>query len=243
MKQTTNRSHIPLLVLAAGLAGSFSRAALYLVGTDAYGLLVAGHPLQGLCWVLTIGAALCLWAVLRKTDESSNYAFNFPQNPRVLPMAILAAAGTMVTVLHEPSSHDRMTLIWAVLGLLSAIALVFIGICRATGKQPKFYLYGLLCLFYAVHMVCCYKVWSGKPQIADYCFALLACACLIIGAYQRTAFSAGIGNRRAHLFFSLMAGFFCILCVPGSEHPWLYLTNGCFFLSDSQMTLPQEGQV
>lgn len=242
MKKFANQPHIPLLVLCAGLTGAFAREALYLMSTDPSGLLQSNHPLHILCWVLSAVVTLCLGAVLRTQEAADDYAANFPKNNQVLHMSIIGAAGILVTVLTGLNPRDNLSLIWTVLGLLSAAALVVIGISRAADKRPKFYLYGLLCLFYAVHMICCYKSWSSNPQIEDYCFSLLACACLIISAYQRTAFCAGVGHRRMHLFFCLMAGFFCILCAPGSEHPWLYLTNGCFFLADLTMKLPQEGQ-
>ncbi len=242
MKKLTSISHLPLLVLAAGLVGAFARAMLYLLGRDASGLLVQNHPLQFCCWILAGAVALCLWLVLKNQTACNNYHANFQKNTRVLPAAIANAAGILVTVLLNLDLRDNLTLAWAVLGLLSAWALVTIGKGRKAGKRPKFYLYGLVCLFYALHMIFCYKLWSGKPQVADYCFAVLACACLTLSAYQRTAFCAEAGNRRAHLFFCLMAGFFCILCIPGSEHPLLYLTSGCFFLTDLAMTPhhPQE---
>jgi len=238
MKKHVFLSNIPLLVLAAGLAGFFARAALYLLGRDASGLLVPRHPLHILCWVLTAAVTLCLGVIVWKQEAANDYTVNFPKNTRVLHMAIIAAAGICATVLTNLNPLDKLNLVWSGLGLLSAPALVVVGICRATDKRPKYFLYGVLCLFYAVHMICCYKSWSSNPQVADYCFSLLSCACLTISAYQRTAFSAGVGHRRVHLFFCLMAGFFCILCLPGSEHPWLYLTNGCFFLSDLAMSVP-----
>lgn len=242
MKKSTNLSYIPLLVLAAGLTGAFARAALYLLGMDASGLLKPNHPLHILCWVLAAAVALCLGVVLRRQEPNDDYAANFPKSNRVMPTSIIGAAGIVFTVLTGLNLRDTLNLAWTALGLLSAAALVTIGIGRAADKRPKFYLYGLLCLFYAVHMIYCYKNWSGNPQTEDYCFSLLACACLTISAYQRTAFCAGAGHRRIHLFFCLMAGFFGILCAPGAEHPFLYLTSGCFFLSDLAMTLPQEGQ-
>lgn len=243
MKKNANLSYIPLLTLAAGLTGALARTALYLFGMDAAGLLKRNHLLHILCWLLAVGVALCLGAVLWKQEANNDYAANFPKNTRALPISIIGAAGILVTVLGGLGSQDTLYPVWLALGLLSAAALVFIGTGRAADKRPKFFLYGVLCLFYAVHMVCSYKVWSANPQVEDYCFSLLACACLTISAYQRTAFCAEAGHRRAHLFFCLMAGFFCILCAPGSAHPWLYLTSGCFFLSDLAMMLPQEGQV
>lgn len=242
MKKFTTLSHTPLLVSAAGLVGAIARSALYLLGKDSSGLLTACHPLHLLCWVLTAAVALCLWAVLRKLAPINDYSANFPTNNRVLPASILVAAGIAITVLTDLNPRDRLALTRTVLGLLSAAALVTIGVGRAADKRPKFYLYGALCLFYAIHMICRYKVWSGNPQVADYCFSLLACACLTISAYQRAAFCAGVGHRRVHLFFCLMAGFFCVLCAPGEDHSLLYLTSGCFFLTDLAMTVPHPRQ-
>lgn len=234
MKKLTALTNLPLLVLAAGLTGALARGVMYLLGKDETGLLAEGNPLLPVCWLLSAAVALCLWLVIRSQPVNNSYAANFPPNRRVMPAAILAAAGIAFTVLSD------LNLLRTGLGLLCVPALVLIGKGRAAGKRPRVYLYGVLCLFYAAHTICCYRLWSGNPQTADYSFTLFACACMILSAYQRTAFCARIGHRRPHLFFSLMAGYFCMLCIPASEHPWLYLTSGCFFLTDLATELPRK---
>ncbi len=238
MKKLTHISSLPLLTCAAGLVGALARAALYLLGRDASGLLPENHPMQLICWVLTAGVALSLWLILKRQKSANGYRENFPGNPRVFPAAVLAAAGILITLLANWDLRDELNLVRVVLGILSCCALVLIGIGRRTGNRLNFCLYGVLCLFYAVHMIGSYKLWSGNPQTEDYCFALLACACLTLSAYQRTAFCAEAGSRRSHLFICLMAGYFCILCLPAATHPLLYLTSGCFFLTDLALDIP-----
>lgn len=233
MKYLSKRSHLPLLVLGAGLVGAFARWALYVFGTDESGLLIRGHFLHLLCWGLTVAVFLCITAISKKAEDSENFSLIFPENKYAILPALLTGAGILATVLqHYAPIMDKLTIAWTILGLLSVPALVIIGWLRYRGRRPGFYLHGIVCLFYAMHLVCRYREWSGNPQIPDYSFQLLACVALMLASYQRMAFCAGLGRSRLYLMYSLMAAYLCILSSVGSDYALLYITSGCACLFD-----------
>ena len=231
MKYTVKNKLYPALALGMGAVGALARAALYRIVPEG-GMLPKFHPLILLCWVLAAAFAIALIPAVRKAKPSSEFRRSFPKTTNLLPLGVIAGAGLLVTVLQGLTLSSKLHLVWLILGLLSVPALVIIGWLRTRGSKPVSWLYSVVCLFYGVHLICCYQSWSANPQTIDYSFQLLACACLILAAYQRSAFSAGLGQRRMHLFFSLMAGFFCTACIVHSDFPWLYLTQGAFFLCD-----------
>lgn len=229
MKQITKDSRIALLTLGFGGIGLALRYFLYAFGMDEKGLLLRNHPLHILCILLTLGYTAFAAATVWKRDGSNNYKENFPANQGSFAPAILAACGILTAVLTA-EGRDTLTTLWRVLGILSAPALVFTGWCRIQGKRPSYLLHTVLCLFYATHLICRYRVWSGDPQLADYLWQLFACVFLTLTSYQHAAFDAGIGRRRMQLFCSLMAGYMGILSTVASDFPLLYLTGGCWAL-------------
>jgi hypothetical protein len=106
------------------------------------------------------------------------------------------------------------------------------------GKQPEFFFHGAVCLFFALHLVCCCRVWSSETQLARYGFALLASIGLMLTGYYHSAFVAGIGTRRMQLFTGLMTGFFCLAAIPGSGNPVLYLTGAAWALTNLCVLTP-----
>lgn len=231
MKYTVNNKLYPALALGMGAVGALARVALYRQVPEG-GLLPRLHPLNLLCWALVVAYAIALIPAIRKVKPASEFHRGFPNETRLLPLAVFAAGGLLVTVFQGLDLKSKLHLAWMILGFVSVPVPVIIGWLRTKGKNPVSWLYSILCLFYAVHLICCYQNWSGNPQIADYSFQLLACCALILASYQRSAFCAGLGQRRVHLFCSLMSGMLCAMCWVHSDFPWLYLTGGPFFLAD-----------
>ena len=232
MKYTVKNKLYPLLALGMGATGAFARFALYRFAPDSTGLLPKFHLLDLLCWVLAaVFAAIVIPAVM-KVKETSDFDRAFPKKTNLLAPAVIAACGLLVSLLLGLELTSKLHLVWVGLGFASIPALVIIGWQRTKGTMPSLWLYGTVCMFYGVHLICCYQSWSGNPQLPDYSFQLLACVALILAAYHRTAYPVGMGKRRAHLLCSLLAGFLCTLCCVRSDFPWLYFTHGAFFLCD-----------
>ncbi len=236
----------PFLFLAAGAVGALARAGLYTFGVDSTGLLAADHPLYRFCWGLTFLAAAAAGVCALRADPRREIA---PAPWLAGVCAVLSALGIGFGVIPALSQlSGALEITWAALGLLSIPAVLTAGVQVCRGRRPSFLLHGILCLFYAVHLICRYRVWSGIPQLADYDFQLLASVCLLLTAFLHTAVDAGMGQRRPMLFFSLMAGFFSLLCFARSDFPLLYLTGGLWalgslaFPGETPQESPQEGE-
>ena len=71
MKTDFKKYRLPVLAAILGSAAGVLRAALLLLGTDEKGLLIPGHPLDILVWVITAAAILGVAALVRKLDGSA----------------------------------------------------------------------------------------------------------------------------------------------------------------------------
>lgn len=224
MRSLPKYIHLPILAAATGAVGAFLRFFLYRTGFDEKGLLTARSPLHIACWVLAAAAAVCFALSVRKLDGSARYRNNFHAS-RVCGLGDLCAGALLLAAsfLVMKDAQDRMEYARAFLGCLAACCLAVTGWCRMAGKRPFFAFHALVCVFFAVDMICRYRVWSGNPQLEDYCFHLLACVFLTLAAYHRTAFDAGMGSRRMSLFATLMAMMLCLLSLVGPDNSLFYL--------------------
>ena len=221
VKNILKPEKLPLLTVALGSLGLVLRMLLYMVAVDAKNLVRMGHPPEILLWLVTIAAAVLIINAVRK-----GYSVNFG-NARMggLGTAVMAA-GVVITVLEGGIAPTGLEKIRDLLGLLSGAGLAAAAVSRWQGKQPFFLLYGIICVFFAIHMVSCYQLWSSNPQIQDYVFTLAACIGLMLFSYQQAAFYAGIGKEKWLLAMGLVSVFSCLVCVSGTENPILYLTGG-----------------
>jgi hypothetical protein len=232
MKRNTGSALLPVLMLILGAAAFALRSTLYAAAVDVKGLLLRGHPLEIGLTALT-AAAMLLAALTAWTQKKTGFDAKPLGNCLAALGNAAAGAGILATVLTAESlAAGYLANAWQILGYAAPACLLLAGIARLRGKKPFFLLYAAASVFFALHIANQYRIWSGNPQAPDYSFQLLACVCLILAAYHRSAFSAGLGKRRAMLCFSLLGGFFCTLCCVQSDFPWLYLTNGAFFLCD-----------
>lgn len=104
---------------------------------------------------------------------------------------------------------DNAERICAVLGFAAAASLLVTAYCRLCGSRPFFLLHTCVTVYFALTMVLRYRMCSADPQLMDYGFALCAYALLMLVAYHRAAFDAGMGSCRALWLTSLLAVFLC----------------------------------
>ena len=239
MKKLLKIEYFPLISLAAGILSLLPQGLLFLLTLDEKGLVATGHILHILAW-LPAGAALILSGVAGWQLHGHNrYGDNFPPS---LPGAIgsfVLAGGVLVSIpFHLAFQGNTLGLLWLILAIVSVPCLVFTGLCRRTGKRPTALFHAVVCLFFAIHLVRCCQGWSREPQVETYVFALLASISLMLSAYHRAAFDAGIGRRRMQLLTGLAAGCLCLAAIPGSDYKLLYLTGSIWALTNLCVLTP-----
>lgn len=233
MKNFWKPAYLPWAVLAAGAVGLLLR--LWLFGAaDVSGLLPIWHISEILLWILTAAVMLFLLCCTWNLRQATKYRFNFPASVPGGMGAWLGALGIGGTCIVELLINpDTMTAFTAVLGLIAAALLVFIGICRRNGRRPSMLFHGFLCIFMMIRLISQYRHWSADPQLQDYCFQIIALVCLMLSSYQRALFDANSGKRRPYAFFNLAAVYFCCLALPGWENTAFFLGCGVWMFADT----------
>ncbi len=224
MKTLLERKNLPFLMAGLGALGLALRWLLYTLAVDDRGLLPRGHVLEIGLWLVTAGAgALTAWKVL-PLDGSNRYVDNFsPSLPAGLGHLVCALCIGLTVLLWEPAAAGALRTAWKVLGTVCVPCLIFAGFCRYTGRRPFFLAHTAPCLFFVVHIVSHYQLWSGDPQIQDYIFALLGAMALAFFCFYLTAFDVGSGRRRMLMTMGLGAIFFCMVDLAAPAYPLLNL--------------------
>ena len=231
MNVTSNPKIIPLMPAAAGLLALLFRLGLFRLGTDEKGLLVPGHFLSILTWIMTAAVLLFVLRFVLPGKGSEKYADNFLPSAAAAYGAFALAAAIAVSVFFG-WSIARIDLVRNFCGILAVPALVAAGLHRLQGKRPFFGLHGIVCLYLAFHALSHYQSWSSRPQIHDYFFIMLASALLALFAYYQTAFDVGLGSRRLQLGTGLLAGFFCLAALANGQDIPLYLSGAIWTLTN-----------
>lgn len=217
---------LPPAVLVLSIAAYVLRRALYATAVDAKNLLLPGHPLEILLWMVVLfGAALIVFTV-RKLDGSQDYEDNFtPSTSAALGHFLMGCTVLMMALLYRLPLDGIVSLVWKALGILCGPAMIWGGFCRMKGRKPFFGIHAAECLFLLLYLVSQYQSWSGNPQMQDYVFELLALVCLTLFSYQCAAFEAGTGNRRMQLAMGLLALLLCGAANFRAQVPALYFSG------------------
>ena len=222
MKQSKTEL-LPLIFLGLSVAGALARWMLYLTAVDEKGLLIRGHFWQCLLWILCAAAVVAVLPLL-KQKGSNLYAHNFgPSNSAALGSVFMAVAVLLTVLEGNTMPRSTLVLLWYGSGFLSVAALIHCAFSLKNGTPPFVANYGVLCLFFAMHMVSRYQPWSGVPQAQNWIFSLLGAIGLTLCGYQRSAFCTGSGHRRAYLITHLLTLFCCCAALPHTDYFWLYL--------------------
>lgn len=225
MKNLLNSKNTPFLILILGILGAALRWLLYALTTDEKNLIPLFHPLAIGLWVVTaVTVILILTAIVPLRNAENNPSRFSPSLPAALG-ALAAAAGIGLSVLLDGNAAGTLSLVRKILGILSSVALLAVALCRFRGKEPVFGLHALLCVFFSVHMVSCYRGWSSNPQLMDYLFSLFASIGLMLFSFYHGCLEAGMGKLRLLPATGLLTAYCCIVALSGTDHLWLYL--GC----------------
>lgn len=224
-----SRGQILLLhALATGAAGLALRWLMYRTGFDDRGLLSRTNPLHIGCWILALALA---GHILRRLRTDADVNITLPGSTR----AVAAAAAAVLLALYGGGlmnqAEGALRLVQTGLALCCAAASAAQALLLFRGKGSPAPLHIPACLFFAADMLCRYQGWSGNPQLADYCFALIGSVCLSLTAYHRIALPSGLGSRKICLLCSLMGLCLCLYSLAGSEGVLLYLAGACWVLA------------
>jgi len=226
-KPTIKRTALPFLILGAGGVGLVLRVLLYTLGEDSHGLLPRYHALHILTLLLSLLLVGLLVPTVKHLDGPNRFRANFPVSVTGALSSFFAALWLLsvgFSILNRAA--EVLDYVHGALAVAAVPCLTVTGWMRLKGRRPLVIFHGLICVFFALHMVCQYRLWSANPQIPDYIFHIFACACLTLTAYHRAAFDVGLGRRTAFLFFSLMAVYFCFLSLVGAGDGRFYFAGG-----------------
>lgn len=232
MKGNSGSRKLTVMTVLFGIAALAMRRALYATAVDVKGLLVRNQPLGIALTVLTLGVLIRIALAVRKKDGDVCETHPSANLPAALG-SVAAAAGILVTAYTggNPMSSPLENA-WYVLGLAAAPCLLLAGVARLFGKQPIFLLHVTVCLFFVVHIVTRYQLWSANPQLQDYVFALLGAMALMFFGFYTAAREAECGNDRMKLGMGLAAIYLCLAELARSSCPALYLGGAIWVLTD-----------
>lgn len=226
MKNLLKPKNLPILTVALSGIAFVLRWLLLHLAVDKKGLIQAHHPLTLLLWLVTAAVVGLILAAALGRKGSGEYADNFGPSRLGAGGALALAVGILISALGSGVAHSGLEMARDLLGIPAVMALAALAYLRWKGQKPVFLLHAAVCVFFAVHMVSRYQLWSSNPQIQDYVFSLFACVGLMLLAYQQAAFEAGMGRRRSLLAVGLMTVFACFVAVSGTEDSILYFTGG-----------------
>lgn len=222
MKKIFKPGILPLFTLIASLVGFGLRLWLFLSGRNESGLLPAGHLATILSFVLTAIVLVVLILCIRPLTPMGSYSKLFPGWVLSGIGCAAAAAGILYVDIRDLIIQvDFVTIATLVLGLLAAAGLLILGFCRWKGKHPSFWLQAALAVYFMLHLISQYRLWSWESQLTVYFFPLMASVFLMLTAYYGAVLDADKkANRRGYVFCNQAALFFCCMSLQGSRWPF-----------------------
>ena len=240
MKRYLKPAYLPIAVLSAGILACLMRLWLFALGADERGLLAVGNFPDVMSWIL-VAATMALLAVsCRQLQGATKYSYNFRASmPAAIGMALAAVSFCITSVIDLATGGDSVGAVSTVFGFFATAALLALAYGRYKGLHLSVLFHSVVCLYLMLYLVSHYRLWSAYPQLQSYAFELLAIVFVMLACYQRAAFDAGKGNRRAYTFFTLAALFFCVSTLPGCDNAAFFI--GCavwMYLTPCRLSLP-----
>ena len=221
-----NLNMLRRLTLALVAVAASLRFLMYFIAVDEKGLLTPWNWPGVLLAVVTVAAVALVIMGCRQLTQEENPADLIPG----WVWGVALAAGIVTMLMTETARVDILAKIRYWLGWASIPCLLAATFALHLGKRPAFLFHGIVCLFFGLHLVDYYRVWSGEPQLMDYLFQLFGCVGLLLTAYQRTAFDVEAGNYRALRITELLTAFACLVAAADSGQSLFYLAGGMWCL-------------
>lgn len=233
MKRDSGSTKLAVLVLFFGIAALVLRRTLYATAVDVKGLLLRNHPLELALAVLSAVVLIVIALAARSQDKSGNYEDCYGAARLGAVGNVAVGAGILVTVLSGERMMDSyLNSAWWILGLAAPVCLLLAGFARVLGKKPFFLLHVVVCLFFVVHIVTHYQLWSSNPQMQDYVFSLLGAMALMFFGFYAASMEADCGSRRMTVGMGLAAVYLCTAELARSSCPALYLGGILWVMTD-----------
>ena len=233
-------TYLPYFALGAGILGLLLQIWLHATGLEESGLFQAGHPAEILLYILTAIGIGGIALALRPIKGTPAYDRMF--RPSILAAAgsLIAAIGILTLSLSSLSGQKAvLEIIRNIAGILTAIALVYDGLCRAGVIFKKINVHSIVAVYVTLFLVAQYTGWNSQPQLQKYFFQLLASIFLMMTTYFRACLSAGRDHRRTYAFFH--CGALLLSCTALQDQNWLFYLSLLIWLGTSQLSMaPQE---
>ncbi len=247
---------LPLMTLGAGAVGLALRAVQFQFGIDEKGLLTLYHP----AGLLTLAVTVALLAFITYSVWPMSGVLRYQ---RLFPSAPLAAIGTLVGAAGVVESGARVTFSLAAaengagfavmsmdwfspvllgVGVLTALAMVYLAVCRWQGSHASPWAWAAVCLFFLFHLVGCSRRWSNATQLDVYLYPLLASSFLLLATYYRAAMAGNAAGCRGYLLFSLGAAYCSALALIGCDDPLFYGAMLVWMAADQCSFRPRRGR-
>ena len=233
MNQKAGSGKLSVMMLVLGIAALAMRWGLYATAVDAKGLLRRDQPLGIALMVLTACVVFRIALLVRK-GKNADCCERYGTGGLAGAFGNVAAgAGILTTVLTgAPAMEGYLASAWRILGMAAPACLLLAGMLLVFGKRPFFLLHVVPSLFFLVHIVTRYQLWSAHPQMQDYVFALLGAMALMFFGFYTAALEADCGNSGMRLGMGLAAVYLCMAELARSSCPALYLGGILWVLTD-----------
>ena len=155
---------------------------------------------------------------------------------------LVAASGLLFTAIGTltAESYETTELILAILGILCALCLGYVAVCKLSGSQYSCFPYISLTFYFMLFLALRYRQWNAETQLMVYFFPLLALVFLMVSTYYRATQTARGKRPRQLEFFALGSLFFCVLSIPG-ENWELFFSMAVWMAADPCLLHTQAG--
>lgn len=206
-----------------------------LSSADKGGLLPQYHITGILSLLLLLLTAGICFLVLRQAPASNAYRRRFPPSRLAAIGTALGGIGMGISA-FTISANGILRPLVPVLGILSAVGMLYAAYCRLVGLRPNCLSHVVFVLFLLFRILVVCRDWGAEPQVQTYLFPLLGSLFLLLTGYYRAEADAMTGDYRKYLFFGQIALFCCLMCLPGKD--WLFYMSATLWLAADFCVLP-----
>lgn len=225
MQMKITSKYLPAAALACGGIGLGLDWLLFRFGTDSRGLLVPGFPAGILLTAISLAYLAFMWFQVGSTEQLGTRYLPWLQ----ILTTVCAACG--ICVLSQNTlrdGNDTFSLVISCLGFLAAAAMA----ASAFVSRIRFPALVLSSLYFAMHSVLRYRLYSADPQLQDYIFPLLAEITMMLYFHHLACSMRELDKPRIRNFWRCCGIYFSAvaICRGGLGFlmllPWLLCVRG-----------------